>query len=163
MSINSLNMSILIGNVGRDPEIKTFPNGGRVANLSIATSEVWKDKATGERKEKTEWHRISVRNDGLVGIVEKYVHEGDKLAVIGATQTRNYDDKNGEKRYITEIILKGYSCQLILLSPKRAETYRGNADEEPGRSASGETSRAPVSASPAREPIGADDEDSIPF
>ena len=84
----SVNKVVLVGNLGKDPEIRTFPNGGRVANFSIATSENWKDKATGERKERTEWHRISVLNDALVGVVEKYVKKGSKLYIEGQLETR---------------------------------------------------------------------------
>jgi single-strand DNA-binding protein len=111
----SLNKVTIIGTVGKDPEIRSFNNGGRVANFSIATSESWKDKATGEKKEKTEWHKISVWNDGLVGVIEKYVRKGQKVYIEGALQTRKYE-KDGVDHYTTEIVLKGFDAKLLMLS-----------------------------------------------
>ena len=99
----SVNKVILIGNLGKDPEVKSFQNGGRIANFSIATSESWKDKATGERKERTEWHNIVIQSDGLVGVVERFLRKGSKIYIEGQLRTRKWQDKDGHDRYTTEI------------------------------------------------------------
>lgn len=112
----SVNKVILIGNLGRDPEIRSFANGGRVANLRIATSETWKDKASGEKREKTEWHSISIMADGLVGIVEKYLSKGSKVYVEGQLETRKWQDQSGADRYSTEVVVRPYTGTLVLLS-----------------------------------------------
>jgi len=113
----SVNKVILVGNLGKDPEIRSFPNGGRVANFSIATSESWKDKATGERKERTEWHRISVLNEVLIGVVEKYVKKGSKLYIEGQLETRKYE-KDGRDVYTTEVVLRPFRGELTMLDSK---------------------------------------------
>jgi single-strand DNA-binding protein len=113
----SVNKVILVGNLGRDPEIRNFPNGGRVANFSIATSESWKDKATGERKERTEWHRVSVLNENLVGVVERYVKKGSKVYIEGQLETRKYE-KDGRDTYTTEVVLRPYRGELTLLDSR---------------------------------------------
>ena len=110
----SVNKVILVGNLGRDPEIRSFPNGGRVANFSIATSESWKDKASGERKERTEWHRISVTNDALVGVVERFLKKGSKVYIEGQLETRKYE-KDGRETYTTEVVLRPYRGELTML------------------------------------------------
>ena len=115
----SVNKVILVGNLGRDPEIRSFPSGGRVANFSIATSESWKDKQTGERKERTEWHRISVTNEGLVGIVERFVKKGSKVYIEGQLETRKYMDKDNVERYTTEVVLRPYRGELTLLDSRK--------------------------------------------
>lgn len=129
----SLNKVQLLGNLGQDPEIRTFPNGGRVANLSIATSETWKDKQTGEKKERTEWHRIAVFIDGLVGVIEQYVKKGSKVYVEGQLETRKWQDQSGADRYSTEIVLRPYSGQLILLGGNQGGDQRqgGSRDDGP--------------------------------
>lgn len=111
----SLNRVMLIGNVGQDPEIRAFPNGGRVANFSLATSERWKDKQTGEQKERTEWHRVAVKSDGLVGVIERFVKKGSKLYVEGSLQTRKWTDQSGQERYSTEVVVSGFGGSIILL------------------------------------------------
>jgi single-strand DNA-binding protein len=111
----SVNKVILVGNLGKDPEIRTFQNGGRVASFSIATSESWKDKATGERKERTEWHRISVLNDNLVGIVERYLKKGAKIYVEGQLETRKWTDQAGQEKYSTEVVLRPFRGELTML------------------------------------------------
>jgi single-strand DNA-binding protein len=116
----SINKVTLLGNVGKDPEIKTFQNGGKIANFSLATTERWKDKTTGEQKSETEWHNIVVKNEGLVGIVEKYVKKGSKLHIEGKIETREYE-KDGAKKYITEIVLYPYSGEIVLLDGKPDE------------------------------------------
>lgn len=110
----SVNKVILVGNLGRDPEVRSFPNGGRVANFSIATSESWKDKNTGEKKERTEWHRISVLNDALVGVVERFLKKGSKVYIEGQLETRKYE-KDGREMYTTEVVLRPYRGELTML------------------------------------------------
>lgn len=119
--MSSLNRVELIGNVGKSPDIRSFDNGGKVANFSIATSRKWKDKTTGEVKEHTDWHNISVLNESLVGVIEKYVKKGDKLYVSGELRTRKWTDKDGNDKYTTEVVLQGYSGNLIMLSGKGGE------------------------------------------
>lgn len=114
----SVNKVILVGNVGNDPEIRTFGNGGKVANLSIATSESWRDKSSGEKREKTEWHRVAIFNDGLVGIVERYVKKGTKVYIEGKLQTRKWQDRDGNDKYTTEVVLQGYGGNLTLLDSR---------------------------------------------
>lgn len=99
----SVNKVILIGNLGQDPEVKSFQNGGRICNLRIATSETWKDKTTGERKERTEWHSVVIHGDGLVGVAERYLRKGSKIYVEGSLATRKWQDQSGADRYSTEI------------------------------------------------------------
>lgn len=111
----SLNRVTLIGNVGQDPDIRSFPNGGRVANFSIATSERWKDKQTGEQKERTEWHRVAVKSDGLVGVIERFVSKGSRLYVEGSLQTRKWTDQSGQEKYTTEVVVSGFGGTIILL------------------------------------------------
>lgn len=124
----SVNKAIVIGRVGKDPEIRALgSSGARVANLSIATSETWRDKATGEKKEKTEWHRVSVFADHLVGVIEKYVKKCDLLAVEGKLQTRKYE-KDGRDHYTTEIVLQGFGGSLTMLSGSAGQGGNGARD-----------------------------------
>ncbi len=111
----SVNKVILVGNLGRDPESRSFQNGGKVVELRIATSESWKDRATGERKEKTEWHTVKVFNEGLANVAEKYLRKGSKVYIEGALQTRKWQDQSGADRYSTEIILQGFNSVLTML------------------------------------------------
>lgn len=111
----SVNKVILIGNLGRDPEIRAFQNGGRVANFSIATSENWKDRTTGERKERTEWHRVAVFNDALVGVVERFLKKGSKVYIEGQLETRKFNDQSGAERTITEVVLRPFRGELTML------------------------------------------------
>ena len=115
---NSLNKVILIGNVGKDPEIRSTQNGKEIATLTIATSESWKDRQTGEKNEKTEWHRVVVFAEGVVNIVKNYVKKGTKLYIEGSLQTRKWTDSNNQERYTTEIILQQFNSNIILLSGK---------------------------------------------
>jgi single-strand DNA-binding protein len=111
----SVNKVILVGNLGRDPEIRTFQNGGKVCNLRIATSEQWKDKQSGERKERTEWHSVAVFQEGLVRICEQYLKKGSKVYIEGKLQTRKWQDQSGADRYTTEVVLQGYDGNLTML------------------------------------------------
>lgn len=117
----SVNKVILIGNLGRDPEVRTMQNGSKVANLSLATSESWKDKATGERKEKSEWHRV-VLFGALADIAERYCKKGSKVYVCGSLQTRKWTDKDGVEKYSTEVVLQGFGGELTLLDGPRGST-----------------------------------------
>ena len=116
----SVNKVMVLGHLGADPEVKSFQNGGRIANMRIATSESWKDKATGERKERTEWHSVSVQNDGLVGVVERFLRKGSKVYIEGQLRTRKWQDKDGNDRYTTEVVL-GFGGTLVMLDSKQAE------------------------------------------
>lgn len=111
----SVNKVILIGNLGRDPEVRSFQNGGKVCNLRIATSENWKDKNTGERREKTEWHSVAIFQEGLVRIAEQYLRKGSKVYIEGQLQTRKWQDQSGQDKYSTEIVLQGYGGTLTML------------------------------------------------
>ena len=111
----SLNQVSLIGNLGADPEVRTFANGGKVANLRLAVSETWKDKATGERKEKTEWVTVAIFGDGLAGVAERYLRKGSKVFVQGKLQTRKWQDQSGADRYSTEVVLQGPGAVLTML------------------------------------------------
>lgn len=111
----SVNKVILVGNLGRDPESRAFQNGGKVVNLRIATSDSWKDKATGERKERTEWHSVAIFNEGLANVAERYLRKGSKVYVEGQLQTRKWQDQSGADRYSTEIVLQGFNSVLTML------------------------------------------------
>lgn len=131
--MSSLNKVQLIGNLGRDPEVRSFQSGDKVCNLSVATSESWKDKATGERKEKTEWHRVVITNQNIVGVAERYLSKGSKVYIEGKLQTRKYE-QGGVEKYTTEIVVGPFDSKLVLLSGKQA-------DDEPG---DGDTSQPPA-------------------
>ncbi len=111
----SLNKVMLIGNLGKDPEVRSFQNGGKVCNFTLATSENWKDKNTGERREKTDWHNVSIFNENLVRIAEQYLKKGSKVYVEGALQTRKWQDQSGNDRYTTEVTLQNFNGTLVLL------------------------------------------------
>ncbi|OUW95123.1 MAG: single-stranded DNA-binding protein [Pelagibacteraceae bacterium TMED237] len=128
--VGSVNKAILLGNLGRDPEIRSMQSGSKMASFSIATSKRWKDRNTQEQKEKTSWHNIVVFGDGLVDIVEKYVKKGSKIYVEGELQTRKWQDKDGNDRYTTEVILQGYNCNLTLLDTRNnSQTSSNNNDQ----------------------------------
>ncbi len=157
----SVNKVILIGNLGADPEIRRTQDGRPIANLRVATSESWRDKATGERREKTEWHRVVIFNEGLCKIVEQYVKKGSKVYLEGSLQTRKWQDKDGQDRYSTEVVLQGFNSQLTMLDKMGGG---GDFSSEAGGSdfgSSGPQTRKPV-------PVGAggkrgDMDDEIPF
>jgi len=135
----SVNKVILIGNLGADPEVKSFQNGGRIANLRIATSENWKDKATGERKERTEWHTVVLQSDGLVGVAEKYLRKGSKVYIEGQLRTRKWQDQSGNDRYSTEVSVGGIGGVLTMLdgAPGGGGGQRGGGDYQGGGSSGG--------------------------
>ncbi len=160
----SVNKVILIGNVGQDPEVRQFQNGGQVASFSLATSESWKDKASGEKKDKTEWHRISVFSEGLVRIVQSYVKKGSKLYIEGQLETRKWQDKEGQDRYTTEIVLRNFNSTLTLLDSAGGGAgggARGRMDEEPSYAGGGGGGGRKVSG--PKENFSQDMDDEIPF
>jgi len=147
----SVNKVIIVGNLGRDPESKAFQNGGKVVNLRIATSESWKDKNSGERKEKTEWHSVAIFNEGLATVAEKYLRKGSKVYIEGALQTRKWQDAQGQDKYSTEIVLQGFNSVLTMLDGPNGGSGAAGAPE---------ASRAPVSNTGG---FGDDLDDDVPF
>ncbi len=145
----SVNKVILVGNLGRDPEIRSMQNGGRVANLSLATSESWKDRNSGERREKTEWHRVVVFNENLVRVCENYLKKGSKIYLEGQIETRKWQDQSGQERYTTEIVLRPYRGELTMLD---------------GRGEGGGQQAGSFGSSDGPPPAGAEPlDDDIPF
>lgn len=123
----SVNKVILIGNLGRDPEVRNFQNGGKVCNLRIATSETWKDRNTGERRERTEWHSVAIFQEGLVRIAEQYLRKGSKVYIEGQLQTRKWQDQSGQDRYSTEVVLQGFGGTLTMLDGRDGGGSGGGA------------------------------------
>lgn len=117
----SVNRVILVGNLGADPDIRTLQNGGKVANFSVATSENWRDKHTGERRERTEWHRVVIWNEGLVGLAEQYLSKGSKVYIEGQLQTRKWQDQSGQDRYATEVVLQGFNATMTMLDSRQEQ------------------------------------------
>ena len=147
----SLNKVLLIGRLGNDPEIKQMQNGKSVARLSVASSESWKDKNTGERKEKTEWHRVVIFNEGLVSVVQKYLKKGAQVYIEGQLNTNKYTDSNGQEKYSTQIVLQGYNSSLTMLDGKNSSS---------GDSKKLESSQLPSDDMPD---ISQDPDDKVPF
>ncbi len=138
----SVNKVILVGNLGRDPESRTFQNGGKVVNLRIATSETWKDRNSGERKERTEWHSVAIFNEGLANVAERFLRKGSKVYIEGQLQTRKWQDQNGQDRYSTEIVLQGFNSVLTMLDGAPGgggarDDWGGGASDFGGGSAGG--------------------------
>jgi single-strand DNA-binding protein len=156
----SVNKVILIGNLGKDPEIRTLSSGDRVANLRIATSENWRDKATGERKEKTEWHQVVIFNENIVKVAENYLRKGSTVYVEGQLTTRKWTDQNGVEKYSTEIVLQKFRGELTMLGgkPSDREAAGAAAGDDYGSSFS---SGGPAKATGPKESFELDDE--IPF
>lgn len=153
----SVNKVILIGNLGADPEVRSFPNGGKVCNLRIATSENWKDKNTGERREKTEWHSVAIFSEGLVRVAEQYLRKGSKVYLEGKLTTRKWQDQSGADRYSTEVVLQGFDATLVMLDGRS-----GNGGRDDGyRSGSGGQDSGPSGGYDSGPAGGMDDE--IPF
>ncbi len=140
----SVNKVILIGNLGRDPEIRATQDGREIANLAIATSESWKDKSTGERKEKTEWHRVVIFNDGLVNVVKNYLKKGAKVYIEGSLQTRKWTDKDGHEKYSTEVVLQGFGGVLTMLDGKGSGESSGGGYNQSYSQPSSGGSKAPA-------------------
>jgi single-strand DNA-binding protein len=147
----SVNKVILVGNVGADPEIRRTQDGRPIANLRIATSESWRDKATGERKEKTEWHRVVIFTEGLCRVVEQYVKKGSKLYIEGQLQTRKWQDQSGQERYSTEVVLQGFNAVLTMLDGGRGAMGAGMAEgDQAGYGGGGYDDGERAPAPPAR-------------
>ncbi|MBO9580923.1 MAG: single-stranded DNA-binding protein [Sphingobium sp.] len=134
----SVNKVILVGNLGADPEIKSFQNGGRIANIRIATSETWTDRASGERRERTEWHNVVINGDGLVGVVERYLRKGKKVYIEGSLRTRKWQDQNGQDKYTTEVVLSGPGAVMTMLDGAGGEGGGGGRRSEGWGSGGGE-------------------------
>ncbi|WP_417622802.1 single-stranded DNA-binding protein [Parasphingorhabdus sp.] len=125
-----INKVIIVGNLGKDPEVRTFANGGKVCNFSVATSESWKDRQTGERKEKTEWHNISIYNEGLAGVAEKYLRKGSKVYLEGKLQTRKWQDQSGNDRYSTDVVLQGFDAKMEMLDSRQGGGGQGGGSND---------------------------------
>jgi len=160
--VGSVNKVILIGNLGADPEIRRTQDGRPIANLRVATSESWRDKATGERKEKTEWHRVVIFSEGLAKIAEQYLKKGSKVYLEGALQTRKWQDKDGQDRYSTEVVLQGFNSTLTMLDTRGGGGAAAGSDSDFGSSGpSAARERKPAMAAAGGKRDDMDDE--IPF
>jgi single-strand DNA-binding protein len=159
----SVNKVILVGNLGAEPEVRTLPSGNKVVNLSVATSDSWRDKNSGERKEKTEWHRVVIFSEGLAKVAEQYLHKGSKVYLEGQLQTRKWQDQSGQDKYSTEVVLQGFNSALTMLDGRgdnegASPTGFSGPREYGGNRSEG---RRPAASAPAFEPGGVDDD--IPF
>lgn len=170
----SVNKVILIGNLGKDPEVRTTQAGQKIVNFTLATSETWNDKASGERKEQTEWHRVVVFNERVADVAEKYLKKGRKVYVEGALQTRKWTDQSGQEKYTTEVVIGRFRGELVLIDSTRGEeggAGYGGGESGGGYRSSGGASRPAASGGAARggagapswEPAGGDLDDEIPF
>jgi single-strand DNA-binding protein len=161
----SVNKVILVGNLGKDPEIRRTQDGRPIANLSVATSESWRDKATGERKEKTEWHRVVIFNEGLCKVAEQYLKKGAKVYIEGQLQTRKWTDQAGVEKYSTEVVLQGFNSSLTMLDGRSSGGGGNFGPDDPGGGDFG--SGGPSNAAPRRVAAGgarnSDMDDDIPF
>ena len=160
----SVNKVILVGNLGRDPEIRSTQDGMRIANLAIATSESWRDRVSGERKERTEWHRVVIFNERLAEFAEKYLKKGRKVYVEGALQTRKWTDNAGQERYTTEVVLTRFRGELTMLDSASGPPMEGGSDEGYAGGGFGDEPRTSGPATPARGRTPVNDlDDDIPF
>ena len=159
----SVNKVILVGNLGADPEIRTLGSGDRVANLRVATSETWRDRNSGERKEKTEWHRVVIFNENLVKVAENYLRKGSKVYIEGALQTRKWTDQSGVEKYSTEIVLQKFRGELTMLDGRGGDAEQGEGGGYGGGDSSGFSSGPRQSSSAPREDFTANLDDEIPF
>ena len=165
----SVNKVTILGNLGRDPEVRTLPSGGRVCNLAVATSETWKDRETGERRERTEWHRVTIWNEHLVKIAEQYLRKGSKVYLEGQLETRKWQDQSGLDRYTTEVVLRPYRGDLTLLGGRGDSPggdYSGGYDDRGGYGGdqgAGQSGGRSDSAAAAPAPTANEIDDDIPF
>src|SRR5262249_19714 len=159
-NMSSVNKVILVANLGKDPEIRHTRDGRPIAHLNVATSEKWTDKRTGESREKVEWHRVSIFNEGLCGVAEKYLKKGSKVYLEGALQTRKWQDQSGQDKYTTEVVLQTFNSKLVLLdrAGDRANGDGGSDQDDPGASSSSTRERKPAMAG-----TSGDMDDQIPF
>ncbi|MEQ8594112.1 MAG: single-stranded DNA-binding protein [Parvibaculum sp.] len=165
----SVNKVILVGNLGNDPDVRNLPSGGKVVNLSVATSERWRDRTSGEQREKTEWHRVVIFSEGLARVAEQYLKKGSKVYLEGQLQTRKWQDQSGADKYSTEVVLQNFNSSMVLLDGRGEGSgdsggygggdggFRGVRDNSGG----GGGGRRPAANAPAFEPGGMDDD--IPF
>ena len=160
----SVNKVILVGNLGKDPEIRRTQDGRPIANLSVATSESWRDKATGERKEKTEWHRVVIFNEGLAKVAEQYLKKGSKVYLEGQLQTRKWTDQQGVEKYSTEVVLQGFNSTLTMLDGRSGGGGGSfGSDDSSGDFGGGQATSAPRRAVAAGGGRNNDMDDDIPF
>ncbi len=162
----SINKVILVGNLGRDPEIRTTQNGMKVANIRIATSERWKDKQSGEMQERTEWHSVAIFNEHLVGVTERFLHKGSKVYVEGQLQTRKWTDQQGQERYTTEIVLNRFRGELQMLDSRGGDgggSYGGGGGGDGSSGGGGNYGGGSGGGSGGGGPSGDDLDDEIPF
>ena len=159
----SVNKVILVGNLGRDPEVRYAQDGTKIVTFSMATSENWKDKNTGERREKTEWHRVVLFNERLGDVAEKYLHKGSKVYIEGALQTRKWTGNDGVEKYTTEVVLQRYRGELTMLDSRNAGSGEYAAGEAGGGTEDEAPAAAPETGGPATGPSGGDLDDEIPF
>jgi single-strand DNA-binding protein len=152
----SVNKVILVGNLGKDPEIRSMNNGDRIANLTLATSETWRDKASGERKERTEWHRVVIFNDNLVKVAENFLRKGSKIYLEGSIQTRKWTDQSGNEKFSTEIVLQKFKGEITMLDGKPGGEDAGQSDRPAREGGGGGSYQAPRN-------MGTDLDDEIPF
>ena len=167
----SVNKVILVGNLGNDPDVRNLPSGGKVVNLSVATSERWRDRTSGEQREKTEWHRVVIFSEGLARVAEQYLKKGSKVYLEGQLQTRKWQDQSGQDKYTTEVVLQNFNSSMVLLDGRGEGAgdsggygggdggFRGVRDNSGGGGGGG--GRRPSANAPAFEPGGMDDD--IPF
>jgi single-strand DNA-binding protein len=154
-----VNKVIIVGNLGRDPETKSFQNGGKIVNLRIATSETWKDKATGEKRERTEWHQVSIQNEGLCGVAERYLRKGSKVYIEGQLQTQKWQAQDGSDRYTTEIVIRPFNGQMVLLDG--AQQGRGAGTD--GQSGDDGAWTGGSQSKPAAGAFDSELDDDVPF
>ncbi|MEZ5736327.1 MAG: single-stranded DNA-binding protein [Novosphingobium sp.] len=160
----SVNKVILIGNLGADPEVRTFQSGGRVCNLRVATTESWKDRNTGERQERTEWHNVAIFSDGLVGVAERFLRKGSKVYIEGQLRTRKWQGQDGQDRYTTEVVLQGPGAVLTMLDSRGAGGGQRSGGWDDGGKSSGDWGGAPASGgSQPHHDLAEDLDDDIPF
>ena len=171
----SVNKVILVGNLGKDPESRTFANGGKVVSFSVATSENWKDRASGERKEKTEWHNVSIFSEGLAGVAERFLKKGSKVYLEGQLETRKWQDQSGNDRYTTDVVLRNFNSSMVLLDSREGSGggggsgggYGGSSDYGSGGGGGGDGGFGGGSSKPQSRPQPAafdtDLDDDVPF
>ncbi len=161
----SLNKVTLIGNLGSDPEVRMTNSGSKVVNISVATTESWRDKQTGERKDKTEWHRVVIFNPGLCDVAEKYLKKGSKVYLEGALQTRKWQDNNGQDKYSTEIVMQGFNSNLLMLDKKDGESSGSNWGADTGSFSTSSASSNGWDSSPSasNNASAVEIDDDIPF
>ena len=167
----SVNKVILVGNLGKDPESRTFANGGKVVSFSIATSENWKDRASGERKEKTEWHNVSIFSEGLAGVAERFLKKGSKVYLEGQLETRKWQDLSGNDRYTTDVVLRNFNSSMVLLDSREGGAggggsgggYGGSSDYGSGGGGGGFGGGSKPQSRPQPAAFDTDLDDDVPF